>query len=87
MEPLLGGITFGDDDWESGYRPDWIIVGGETGPGARPMHPSWVRGIRDWSGAHGVAFFFKGWGGKSKCRILDGREWNEFPSPADRSRE
>jgi protein gp37 len=40
----------------------WVIVGGESGPGARPMHPDWVRGIRDQCQAAGVAFFFKQWG-------------------------
>jgi protein gp37 len=41
---------------------DWIIVGGETGPGARPMHPDWVRSLRDQCQAAGVLFFFKSWG-------------------------
>lgn len=41
---------------------DWVICGGETGPGARPMHPDWVRGLRDQCQAAGVPFFFKGWG-------------------------
>jgi protein gp37 len=41
---------------------DWIIVGGESGPGARPMHPDWARSIRDQCAAAGVAFFFKQWG-------------------------
>jgi len=112
---------------------DWIICGGESGPGARPMHPDWVRGLRDQCQAAGVPFFFKSWGewaphlpeigydhaptlqngwewgclgrngewspqatpfssdrgdyeftmvrcGKAKSgRLLDGREWNEFP--------
>ena len=43
-------------------RPDWVIVGGETGPGARPMHPDWVRSIRDQCQESGIPFFFKGWG-------------------------
>jgi protein gp37 len=41
---------------------DWVIVGGESGPGARPMHPDWVRSIRDQCQAAGVSFFFKQWG-------------------------
>jgi protein gp37 len=64
---------------------DWVIVGGESGPGARPMRPDWVREVRDQCVAQGVAFFFKQWGGlrpKSGGRVLDGREWDEFPSPA-----
>lgn len=52
---------------------DWIIVGGESGPGARPVHPDWVRSLRDQCKAAGTAFFFKQWG-----------EWvNEDQSPAD----
>lgn len=93
---------------------DWVIVGGESGPHARPMHPQWARSLRDQCQAAGVAFHFKQWGeylsaldaallglldgrqyqphrwsdettsfrvGKHKSgRLLDGREWNEFPS-------
>jgi protein gp37 len=62
---------------------NWVIVGGESGPRARPMDPEWVRDIRNQCLAAGVAFFFKQWGGfrpKTGGRILDGREWNEFPS-------
>ena len=61
---------------------DWVIVGGESGPGSRPMHPDWVREVRDQCQASKVAFFFKQWGGlrpKSGGRELDGREWSEFP--------
>jgi protein gp37 len=64
---------------------DWVIVGGESGPGARYMDPVWVREVRDQCIAAGVAFFFKQWGGlrpKSRGRILDGREWSEFPAVA-----
>lgn len=60
----------------------WVIVGGESGPGARPMHPDWVREIRDQCIAADVPFFFKQWGGirpKTGGRELDGREWNEMP--------
>lgn len=54
---------------ESEHRPglDWVIVGGETGPGARPMHPDWVRKVRDDCQAAGVPFFFKGWGAWATC--------------------
>ncbi|MBO0683143.1 MAG: phage Gp37/Gp68 family protein [Candidatus Dormibacteraeota bacterium] len=56
-EPLLGPLT----DLElTGI--DWLIVGGESGPGARPMHPDWARELRDRAEARGVAFFFKQWG-------------------------
>jgi protein gp37 len=57
-------------------------VGGESGPGARPMQKEWVRNIRDQCIAAGVPFFFKQWGGlrpKSGGRELDEREWNDFP--------
>jgi protein gp37 len=61
---------------------DWVIVGGESGPGARPMRAEWVCDIRDQCLAAGVAFFFKQWGGrspKSGGRLLEGQEWNQFP--------
>ena len=61
---------------------DWVIVGGESGPGARPMEAEWVRDIRDQCVANSVHFFFKQWGGirpKSGGRELDGREWDEVP--------
>ena len=66
----------------------WVIVGGESGPEqkdprkARPMDPAWARSLRDQCYRYGVAFHFKQWGGvtpKSGGRLLDGREWNEFP--------
>lgn len=61
---------------------DWVIVGGESGPGARPMDPAWVRDIRDQCAAARVPFFFKQWGGVQKARrgrLLDGRTWDELP--------
>jgi protein gp37 len=60
----------------------WVIVGGESGPGARPMEAAWVREIRDQCVDWGVPFFFKQWGGvrkKWKGRELDGRTWDELP--------
>lgn len=62
---------------------DWVIVGGESGPHARPMRPEWVREVRDQCRGAGVAFFFKQWGGVRKHtagRELDGRTWDEFPA-------
>ena len=59
IEPMLGPI---DMKIQFVKTPDWIIVGGESGPGARPMHPDWVRAIRDQCAAAGVPFFFKQWG-------------------------
>jgi protein gp37 len=61
---------------------DWVIVGGESGPGARPMLPEWVRSVRDQCQRAGVRFFFKQWGGVRKSetgRRLDGRTYDEFP--------
>jgi protein gp37 len=90
---------------------DWVVCGGESGPGARPMHPEWARSLRDQCNAAGVPFFFKQWGeyietdqlqetatnvlnkkdlfidgnyffkvGKKKAgRLLDGKEWSEYP--------
>ena len=62
---------------------DWVIVGGESGYGARPMNPQWALDVRDQCVDAGVAFFFKQWGGRSPKaagRLLEGKEWNEFPS-------
>jgi protein gp37 len=77
IEPLIGPMGTLD---LTGVN--WVIVGGESGPGARPMHIDWVRDVRDQCLSNGVAFFFKQWGGprpKSGGRELDSREWNQFP--------
>lgn len=77
LEPLLGPLRNLD---LSGI--DWVIVGGESGPNARPMNPVWVHEIRDQCIASGVAFFFKQWGGvfkKRTGRLLDDRTWDEMP--------
>jgi len=64
---------------------DWLICGGETGSGSRPMHPDWARSARDACVAAGVPFFFKHWGRRPNAipgdlpRVLDGREWNQRP--------
>ena len=102
LEPMLGPIDL------SRYLPEpadaipfrlhddvlqWSIVGGETGPGARPMHPDWVRSVRDQCQEAGVPFFFKRHGDYNKKaqglqyisdltntgRLLDGRLWEEYP--------
>ena len=78
IEPLLGRM--GKLDLT---RIDWVIVGGESGPGARPMRPEWVREIRDQCEERNIAFFFKQWGGfrpKSGGRELDGQEYSDFPA-------
>lgn len=120
-EPLLGPLEFSnvskrsDAVFHFGKKAldgiSWVIVGGESGPNARPMHPVWARSIRDQCQAAGVAFHFKQWGEwihshpkelalsngpvadfhglkiqrvgkKAAGRLLDGREWNEFPAAA-----
>jgi protein gp37 len=61
---------------------DWVIVGGESGPGARPMRREWVLDIRDQCLRAGVPFFFKQWGGTNKKksgRVLENRTWDEMP--------
>lgn len=78
VEPLLGPIPNLPLD-----GIDWVIVGGESGPRARPIRPEWVREIRRQCQEKGVAFFFKQWGGRNKKaagRILDGRTWDEMPA-------
>jgi protein gp37 len=117
-EPLLAPVDLGAWLRDGSPRLDWVIVGGESGPGARPMHADWARAIRDQCVTAGVPFFFKQWGewlptdhdagaisygahrrhgwdidgpheawsyrvGKTRAgRLLDGREWNEFPEVA-----
>jgi protein gp37 len=77
LEPLLGPLPHLD------FRGiHWVIVGGESGPGARPMKKEWVTDIRDQCRANGVPFFFKQWGGTNKKRtgrFLEGRTWEELP--------
>ena len=83
VEPLIGPIS---------NLPlkgiGWVIVGGESGPRARPIEERWVRDLRDQCIAAEVPFFFKQWGGfrpKSGGRDLDGREWSQFPSSVAQS--
>lgn len=127
LEPLLGPIDLDKKEllcyrWRRGYTIgtylDWVIVGGESGPHARPMHPDWARSIRDQCQRAGVPFFMKQWGewlpnnqvwnpgqpiggeihfwepdrsglhsiriGKKIAgRLLDGREWSEYPDRPD----
>jgi protein gp37 len=77
LEPLLGPLTSLNLN-----GIDWVIVGGESGPGARFMDPLWVTNIRDQCQEAQVPFFFKQWGGfrkKSAGRTLEGRTWDEMP--------
>jgi protein gp37 len=81
IEPLLGSMK----DLSLG-GVDWVIVGGESGPGARPVDPRWIRQVRDKCVAANIPFFFKQWGGrfpKAGGRLLDGREWNEMPDTSE----
>lgn len=118
FNPWFGNIERGADSNTFLTRGiDWLICGGESGPGARPMHPDWARAARDQCAAAGVPFFFKQWGewlppltdgpvledgsqvlnasddpvrvGKRHAgRLLDVREWNEYPTPQlDRGQE
>jgi protein gp37 len=77
LEPLLGPLPKLNLE---GIH--WVIVGGESGPGARTMDPAWVRDLRDQCARREIPFFFKQWGGVQKKRTgrtLDGRTWDEFP--------
>ena len=78
LEPLLAPLPALNLD-----GVDWVIVGGESGPGARPMQADWARDIRDQCAAAGVPFHFKQWGGvfkKRNGRELDGVTWDEMPN-------
>lgn len=83
LEPLLGPLDMLD---LTGI--DWVIAGGESGPGARPILEEWVTSIRDQCTNAGVAFFFKQWGGVQKKRtgrVLEGRTYDEMPRVTDQS--
>jgi protein gp37 len=100
-----GADGFYHRDWPDGYigddlnlnEIDWLIAGGESGTGHRPIDPEWVRALRDrcdegWFGVREgkTAFFFKQWGGttpKSGGRELDGRTWDELPARATAGQE
>jgi protein gp37 len=78
IEPLLGPLGSLD---LTGFH--WVILGGESGPRARPMELTWAREVRDACSTQSIPLFFKQWGGirpKSGGRLLDGREWNGLPN-------
>lgn len=80
-EPLLGPLNL-LPFLVTHISVDWVIVGGESGKGARPINAGWVRAIRDQCQSQDVDFFFKQWGGvnkKESGRLLDSREWSEMP--------
>lgn len=77
LEPLLSPIQCLNLD-----KIDWVIVGGESGPGARPMEKGWVVDLKNQCLDQGTPFFFKQWGGvrkKKTGRMLDGKIWNQMP--------
>ena len=77
-EPLLGPI-----DNMNLENIDWVIAGGESGPGARPIQEDWVKDIRDQCLSSNTAFFFKQWGGVQKHKtgnLLEGHIWNQYPA-------
>lgn len=79
IEPLLEDL--GGLNWSGIY---WVIVGGESGPRARPLRQEWVENVKQQADSANVAFFFKQWGGKNKKaagRLLHGRTWNDYPTP------
>jgi len=86
VEPLLGPVKIKAAHLR---KIQWVIVGGESGPKARPMDPDWARDVRDQCQAAEVPFFFKQWGmfdsrgrrrsKKASGRVLDGKTWNEMP--------
>lgn len=92
VEPLLGPIHLGSEKLAGIH---WVIVGGESGHGARPMDPQWARDVRNDCTTAGVAFFFKQWGAynsagrrvgkKAAGRQLDGEQWDEMPRAADQA--
>lgn len=88
LEPMIGPVKLDEQLLRDIH---WVIVGGESGPGARPMNPEWPRAVRMSCARIGVPFFFKQWGAhdakgkrvgkKVAGRRLDGRVWNELPGP------
>lgn len=88
-EPLLGPLISSRGGWNDGHVGpelllhgiDWLIAGGESGPGHRPMRAEWVQRLRDCCVDEGVAFFLKQWGGSRPGgeALLEGREWREMP--------
>lgn len=89
IEPLLSHVKLSNQHLRGIH---WIIVGGESGPGSRPINPAWVRSIREQCIAQNVPFFFKQWGAydsrgqlvgkKAAGRVIDGRTWDEMPDVA-----
>ena len=90
LEPMLepvdlsacGATGMEVSDGEGGFSEraaDWLILGGESGPGARPMGPEWARTVRDQCIRESIPFFFKAWGSQARGCLLDCREWHQMP--------
>lgn len=92
LEPMLGpvdldacgatGMELLDEDAFCERAVDWLILGGESGPSARPMRPEWAQAIRDQCTREGIPFFFKAWGNQARGCLLDDREWHQMPQVA-----
>lgn len=85
MEPLLGPVSLQVPLGPYGEQLDWVVVGGESGPHARPMSAEWVDDLRDQCAALDLAFFFKQWGGTAKDKggcLIDGGEVKQWPAAA-----
>lgn len=81
-EPLIGPLSISGELGRGGTGLHWVIAGGESGIGARPMELTWARSLRDECRSLDIPFFFKQWGGrtpKAGGRELDGRTWDEYP--------
>jgi len=77
VEPMLGPVDI--RPWLDNNRIAWVVCGGETGPGARPLDPDWARSVRDQCAGVNVPFYFKAWGGRGKGRLLDC--WEQLSMP------
>lgn len=76
IEPMLGPVNLmAQADWFWSSNIKWVIAGGESGPKARPVHPDWIRGLRDQCTAAGVPFFFKQWGEWGPKHVSTGGPW------------
>ncbi len=76
VEPYIGKVNIADKN------VDWVIAGGESGPGSQPVNPEWVRSLRDQCIDGNIPFFFKQWGGRNTKKLgseLDGKTWKQYP--------
>ena len=76
IEPLLGEVDI------SNRSVDWVVTGGESGPGSVTVNPDWIRSLRDQCVEAEIPFFFKQWGGGTNRKVkplLDGKVWDQYP--------